>query len=68
MKKSKKKPELSHSGNKTVLDLNETAYFLGVNPRTVYNWINKGKINGVKKKGKWYFEKNEIQRIINEKS
>lgn len=67
MQKAKKRPELPQLGNKSLLDLNETAYFLGVNSRTIYNWINNGKIQGAKKNGKWYFERNEVQRIMNEK-
>lgn len=67
MGKAKKRPTLPQSGSQKTLSLNETAYFLNVNPRTIHNWLKKGLIHGVKKNGKWYFEREEVQRISDEK-
>ncbi len=66
MRKAKKKPSVIELKQQENLDLNETAYYLNVDPRTITNWLKKGIIHGEKKKGKWFFSSNEIQRILEE--
>lgn len=44
--------------------LQETADILGVAPRTMHDYIKKGKIKGQKIGGHWRISENNLQRFI----
>jgi len=50
----------------TLLTLDELAEYLGLRRQTIYNWLHKGKIRGIKIGKVWRFEKEDIDNWINE--
>lgn len=51
-------------GNKEYLSFNEACNYLGITRRTLNNWINKGKIKGVKEEnGRWKFKRVDIEKF-----
>lgn len=48
---------------KTVLNLDQAADFLGVTTRTIKNYLSSGKLSGKKEKNKWYFSLEQLRQI-----
>lgn len=44
----------------TKLSVNDAAHKLNISPQTTKRWINQGKLNGEKIKGKWFVANNEL--------
>ena len=50
----------------TLLTVDELADYLGLKKQTIYNWLNKGKISGIKIGKVWRFDKDEIDAWLKE--
>lgn len=50
----------------TLLTVDELAEYLGLKKQTIYNWLHKGKISGIKIGKVWRFEKEEIDKWLRE--
>ena len=50
----------------TLLTIDELADYLGLKKQTLYNWLNKGKISGIKVGKVWRFDKGEIDAWLKE--
>lgn len=50
----------------TLLTVDELADYLGLKKQTIYNWLNKGKISGIKIGKVWRFDKSEIDAWLKE--
>jgi len=50
----------------TLLTVDELADYLGLKKQTIYNWLNKGKISGIKIGKVWRFDKVEIDAWLKE--
>lgn len=48
----------------TLLTVDELAEYLGLKKQTIYNWLHKGKIGGIKIGKVWRFEKDEIDKWL----
>ncbi|MBN2120062.1 MAG: helix-turn-helix domain-containing protein [Candidatus Omnitrophica bacterium] len=48
----------------SLLSVEELADYLGLKKQTIYNWLNQGKISGIKIGKVWRFEKKEIERWL----
>lgn len=46
--------------DQALMTIEEIAEYLRVKKRTVYEWVKKGKIPGVKTVGQWRFKKVQI--------
>lgn len=44
----------------TLIDIDQLANYLRLKKQTIYNWLNQGKISGIKIGGVWRFDKREI--------
>jgi len=53
---------------KRLLDVEELAQYLKLQKQTIYNWLNQGKISGIKIGGVWRFDKTEIDRWLKSQS
>jgi excisionase family DNA binding protein len=42
------------------MDVDELADYLRLKKQTIYNWLNQGKISGIKVGGVWRFERREV--------
>ena len=49
----------------SLLTVDELAEYLGLKKQTIYNWLNQGKISGIKIGKVWRFEKKEIDNWLN---
>jgi len=49
-----------------LMDVKELAGYLKLKRQTIYNWLNKGKITGIKIGGVWRFDRREIDRWLKE--
>lgn len=49
---------------KTLLDVDDLAKYLKLQKQTIYNWLNQGKISGIKIGGVWRFDKSEIDKWL----
>jgi excisionase family DNA binding protein len=47
-----------------LIDIDELADYLKLKKQTIYNWLNQGKISGIKVGGVWRFERKEIDEWI----
>jgi len=43
-----------------LIDIDELAAYLKLKKQTIYNWLNQGKISGIKVGGVWRFDRREI--------
>ncbi|MCX5700814.1 MAG: helix-turn-helix domain-containing protein [Candidatus Omnitrophica bacterium] len=43
-----------------LIDIDELAEYLKLKKQTIYNWLNQGKISGIKVGGVWRFDRREI--------
>ena len=43
-----------------LIDVDELAAYLKLKKQTIYNWLNQGKISGIKVGGVWRFDRKEI--------
>ncbi len=50
----------------SLLSVEELADYLGLKRQTIYNWLSKGKITGIKIGKVWRFEKKEIDNWLKE--
>lgn len=48
-----------------LIDVDELADYLRLKKQTIYNWLNQGKISGIKVGGVWRFDQNEIDDWLN---
>ena len=44
-----------------LMNIDELADFLRLKKQTIYNWLNQGKISGIKVGGVWRFERRDIE-------
>jgi len=47
-----------------LLDVEELARYLKLQKQTIYNWLNQGRISGIKLGGVWRFDRKEIDRWL----
>lgn len=47
-----------------LLDVEELARYLKLQKQTIYNWLNQGRISGIKIGGVWRFDRKEIDRWL----
>jgi excisionase family DNA binding protein len=43
------------------MNIDELADYLRLKKQTIYNWLNQGKISGIKVGGVWRFERREVE-------
>lgn len=43
-----------------LIDIDELADYLKLKKQTIYNWLNQGKISGIKVGGVWRFDRRDI--------
>ena len=48
-----------------LIDIDELANYLKLKKQTLYNWLNQGKIGGIKVGGVWRFDQKEIDAWLN---
>jgi excisionase family DNA binding protein len=48
-----------------LIDIDDLATYLKLRKQTLYNWLNKGKITGIKVGGVWRFDRREIENWLN---
>ena len=53
---------------KNLLDVEDLAKYLKLQKQTIYNWLNKRKISGIKIGGVWRFDKREIDKWLRSQS
>jgi excisionase family DNA binding protein len=44
-----------------LMNIDELADYLRLKKQTIYNWLNQGKISGIKVGGVWRFERREVE-------
>ena len=44
-----------------LIDVDELADYLKLKKQTIYNWLNQGRISGIKVGGVWRFDRREIE-------
>jgi excisionase family DNA binding protein len=49
-----------------LLSVEELAVYLGLKKQTIYNWLNQGRIAGIKIGKVWRFEKSDIEKWLRE--
>ena len=54
------------AGIPSLLSVEELAEYLGLKKQTIYNWLNQGKISGIKIGKVWRFDKSDIERWLRE--
>ena len=47
-----------------LLSVDQLAEYLNLKKQTIYNWLNQGKISGIKMGGVWRFDKREIDNWL----
>ncbi|HBG61893.1 MAG: hypothetical protein A2Y03_03090 [Omnitrophica WOR_2 bacterium GWF2_38_59] len=53
---------------KKLLNVDDLAKYLKLQKQTIYNWLNQGKISGMKIGGVWRFDKKEIDKWLKAQS
>ena len=48
----------------SLLSVEELAAYLGLKKQTIYNWLNQGRICGIKIGKVWRFEKSDIEKWL----
>jgi len=43
-----------------LMDIEELANYLRLKKQTLYNWLNQGKLTGIKVGGVWRFDRREV--------
>ncbi len=52
--------------DRDLMDVDELAEYLGLRKQTIYNWLHKRKISGIKIGKVWRFERDEIKNWLKE--
>ncbi len=47
-----------------LIDIDELADYLKLKKQTIYNWLNQGKISGIKVGGVWRFDRRDIDNWL----
>jgi excisionase family DNA binding protein len=47
-----------------LINIDELARYLKIKRQTIYNWLHKGKISGMKVGGVWRFDRREIDNWL----
>ena len=47
-----------------LINIDELAEYLRIQKQTIYNWLNKGKIAGIKVGGVWRFDRKDIDNWL----
>ena len=47
-----------------LINIEELADYLRLQKQTIYNWLNQGKISGIKVGGVWRFDRKDIDEWI----
>jgi excisionase family DNA binding protein len=47
-----------------LINIEELADYLRLQKQTIYNWLNQGKISGIKVGGVWRFDQREIDEWL----
>ena len=50
-----------------LIDIDELAEYLKLKKQTIYNWLNQGKISGIKVGGVWRFDRREVDLWLKSK-
>ncbi|MDD5691901.1 MAG: helix-turn-helix domain-containing protein [Candidatus Omnitrophica bacterium] len=50
-----------------LIDIDELADYLKLKKQTLYNWLNQGKISGIKVGGVWRFDRRDIDSWLRSK-
>ena len=50
-----------------LIDIDELADYLRLKRQTIYNWLNKGKISGIKVGGVWRFDRKDVDAWLKTK-
>ncbi len=50
-----------------LMNIEELADYLRIQRQTIYNWLNKGKIAGIKVGGVWRFDRKEVDDWLRSK-
>jgi len=50
-----------------LIDVDELADYLRLKKQTIYNWLNQGKISGMKVGGVWRFDRREVDAWLRSK-
>jgi len=50
-----------------LIDIDELAEYLKLKKQTIYNWLNQGKISGIKVGGVWRFDRREVDSWLKTK-
>jgi excisionase family DNA binding protein len=50
-----------------LIDIDELAEYLKLKKQTIYNWLNQGKISGMKVGGVWRFDRSDIDTWLRSK-
>lgn len=50
-----------------LINVDELANYLRLKKQTIYNWLNQGKISGIKVGGVWRFDRREIDTWLRSK-
>ncbi|MDD5505628.1 MAG: helix-turn-helix domain-containing protein [Candidatus Omnitrophica bacterium] len=50
-----------------LIDIDELAEYLKLKKQTIYNWLNQGKISGMKVGGVWRFDQRDIDTWLRSK-
>lgn len=51
----------------SLIDIDELAGYLKLKKQTIYNWLNQGKISGIKVGGVWRFDRRDIDNWLKSK-
>ena len=47
-----------------LISIDELADYLRLQKQTIYNWLNQGKISGIKVGGVWRFDRRDIDKWL----
>lgn len=50
-----------------LINVDELANYLRLKKQTIYNWLNQGKISGIKMGGVWRFDRREVDAWLRSK-
>jgi excisionase family DNA binding protein len=50
-----------------LMNIDELASYLRLQKQTIYNWLNQGKISGIKVGGVWRFDRKEVDDWLRSK-
>ena len=57
---------MKRKSERDLMDVDELAEYLGLRKQTIYNWLHKRKISGIKIGKVWRFERDEIKSWLKE--